>query len=54
MKLLLVEDETRLAAYLKRGLTESGFSVDVAHTSPDGLDPPSPDRGSLHRPSSDA
>ena len=36
MKLLLVEDETRLAAYLKRGLTESGFSVDVAHTGPDG------------------
>lgn len=34
MHLLLVEDEHKLSNYLKRGLTESGFCVDVEH---DGL-----------------
>lgn len=29
MKILLVEDETRTAHYLRRGLVESGFAVDV-------------------------
>ena len=37
MKLLLVEDEIRLANYVRRGLTESGFNVEVAHNGPDGL-----------------
>lgn len=31
MHLLLVEDEEKLSTYLKRGLTESGFCVDVEH-----------------------
>jgi len=34
MKLLVVEDEVRAAEYLVKGLSESGFSVDVAN---DGL-----------------
>lgn len=37
MKLLLVEDEVKLADYLARGLTEEGFVVDVARTGVDGL-----------------
>lgn len=36
MKLLVVEDEVRLAQYIKRGLTENGYSVDLAHTGLDG------------------
>lgn len=38
MKLLLVEDDVRTAGYLQKGLTESGFSVDVAYDGEDGLD----------------
>ena len=30
MRLLVVEDETRLARALQRGLTADGFTVDVA------------------------
>jgi DNA-binding response OmpR family regulator len=37
MRLLLVEDEIRLAAALQRGLRSEGFTVDLAHTGPDGL-----------------
>lgn len=37
MKLLLVEDEVKLADYLARGLTEEGFVVDVARNGVDGL-----------------
>lgn len=37
MKLLVVEDETKLADYLRKGLTESGHVVDVAHNGVDGL-----------------
>nr|WP_228532761.1 response regulator transcription factor [Micromonospora sp. ANENR4] len=36
--MLVVEDETRLAAALRRGLSAEGFVVDVAATGPDGLD----------------
>jgi len=35
--LLIVEDEVRLASALQRGLIGEGFTVDVAHTGPDGL-----------------
>lgn len=35
MRVLLVEDEPKLAEYLRKGLTENGFIVDVAH---DGID----------------
>ena len=37
MKLLLIEDEIKLAEYLRKGLTEAGFVVDVAHDGVDGL-----------------
>jgi len=37
MRILVVEDEVRLAAYLKRGLEAEGFAVDVAQTGTDGL-----------------
>lgn len=37
MKLLVIEDEVRAADYLKQGLSENGYSVDVAHTGTDGL-----------------
>ena len=37
MKLLIVEDEPNTGDYLKRGLTQSGFSVHVARDGWDGL-----------------
>lgn len=37
MKILVVEDEVRLAKYLKKGLSESGYVVDLAHDGIDGL-----------------
>ena len=37
MKLLVVEDEIKLAEYLHKGLTEEGFVVDVAHNGIDGM-----------------
>ncbi|WP_028079931.1 heavy metal response regulator transcription factor [Solimonas soli] len=36
MKILIVEDETKTADYLQRGLTEQGYVVEVAHNGPDG------------------
>src|SRR5689334_6974091 len=38
MRLLVVEDEARLAGALQRGLAAEGFAVDVAPTGPQGLD----------------
>lgn len=37
MKLLVIEDEPRAAEYLRQGLTESGYAVEVAHNGTDGL-----------------
>ncbi|MFF1450748.1 response regulator transcription factor [Streptomyces sp. NPDC058274] len=37
MRLLIVEDEKRLALSLARGLTAEGFAVDVVHDGIDGL-----------------
>jgi len=37
MRLLVVEDETRLADYLQKGLAEAGFLTDVARNGIDGL-----------------
>ncbi|HPM81168.1 MAG TPA: heavy metal response regulator transcription factor [Candidatus Anammoximicrobium sp.] len=37
MRLLIVEDEQKTASYLRRGLTEAGFVVDVAERGEDGL-----------------
>lgn len=37
MKILVVEDEPKTVDYLKKGLSEAGFIVDVAHDGTDGL-----------------
>ena len=37
MKILVIEDEKKLAAYLQRGLSEEGYVVDVCHDGVDGL-----------------
>jgi two-component system copper resistance phosphate regulon response regulator CusR len=37
VKILIVEDENKTAAYLRKGLTEHGFTVDLAATGRDGL-----------------
>ncbi|MGF6967166.1 two-component system copper resistance phosphate regulon response regulator CusR [Paraburkholderia sp. WC7.3g] len=37
MRILVVEDEPKTAAYLKKGLEESGYAVDVANDGPQGL-----------------
>ena len=37
MKILLIEDEARAAEYLRQGLSESGYAVDVASNGADGL-----------------
>lgn len=37
MKVLIVEDETKTAAYLKKGLEENGLVVDVTANGADGL-----------------
>src|SRR5260370_7805820 len=36
MKILIVEDERKTTAYLKRGLEEHGFAVDIADNGEDG------------------
>lgn len=38
MQLLVIEDETKLAQYLHKGLREEGFAVDVAHDGVTGLE----------------
>lgn len=37
MKLLLIEDDTRMADFIQRGLTEHGHVVDLAENGKDGL-----------------
>lgn len=37
MKLLVIEDEIKLAEYLRKGLGEEGYVVDLAHNGIDGL-----------------
>jgi two-component system, OmpR family, copper resistance phosphate regulon response regulator CusR len=37
LRLLVIEDEPKTVAYLKKGLGESGFTVDTAQTGVDGL-----------------
>jgi two-component system copper resistance phosphate regulon response regulator CusR len=37
MRILVVEDEAKIAAFLRKGLTENGFVVDVANQGDDGL-----------------
>jgi len=38
MRVLVVEDEPKIASYLKQGLEENGYGVDVAHTGTEALD----------------
>ena len=38
MKLLIIEDEAKTAAYLRKGLVEHGFVVDIATRGDEGLD----------------
>ncbi|MEE4241087.1 MAG: response regulator transcription factor [Desulfopila sp.] len=37
MRLLLVEDDKKIASFIEKGLKESGFSVDVAYEGVEGL-----------------
>ena len=37
MRALIIEDEKKTGQYLKKGLTENGFIVDVAENGEDGL-----------------
>jgi len=37
MRVLVVDDEKKVASFLERGLREEGYSVDVAHDGEDGL-----------------
>jgi CheY-like chemotaxis protein len=37
MRALVIEDELKTAAYLRQGLSESGFVVEVCHNGEDGL-----------------
>lgn len=37
MRALIIEDEIKTAQYLKKGLSENGFIVDVSHSGVDGL-----------------
>lgn len=37
MRLLVVEDDKKIAAFLEKGLQEAGFAVDVCHDGVDGL-----------------
>ena len=37
MKILIVEDEKKTGDYLRQGLREAGFTVDLATSGPDGL-----------------
>jgi two-component system copper resistance phosphate regulon response regulator CusR len=37
LKILVIEDEPRAAAYLRQGLSEAGYAVELAHNGMDGL-----------------
>ena len=36
MRVLVVEDDAKLAGYLRQALHEEGYAVDVAHTGTEG------------------
>src|SRR3990172_12686367 len=40
MRVLLVEDEGRIAEFIRKGLTERGYAVDVAQDGDEALDWP--------------
>jgi two-component system, OmpR family, response regulator len=37
MRILVVEDDKKIASFIANGLKEAGFAVDVAHDGPEGL-----------------
>ncbi|MES2510010.1 MAG: heavy metal response regulator transcription factor [Pseudomonadota bacterium] len=37
MKILVIDDEPKAAEYVRQGLSESGYAVEVAHSGTDGL-----------------
>ncbi|WP_136808642.1 response regulator transcription factor [Desulfosediminicola flagellatus] len=37
MRILLIEDDTKIAGFIEKGLREAGFVVDVCNDGPDGL-----------------
>ncbi len=37
MRVLIAEDEKKIAEFIKRGLREEGYAADTAHTGPDAL-----------------
>jgi DNA-binding response OmpR family regulator len=37
MRILVVEDEKKVASFIKRGLEEENFAVDVAYDGDEGL-----------------
>lgn len=37
MRILIVEDEKKVAGFIKRGLEEEGFTVELAHNGEDGI-----------------
>ena len=37
MRILIAEDEKKIAEFIKRGLKEEGYAADLAHTGPDAL-----------------
>jgi DNA-binding response OmpR family regulator len=37
MRILLVEDDRKVASFIRKGLTEEGYAVDVAHDGETGL-----------------
>src|SRR3989442_3841115 len=38
MRVLVVEDEPGIAQFIRQGLSEAGYAVDVAHDGQEGLD----------------
>jgi two-component system copper resistance phosphate regulon response regulator CusR len=40
MKILVIEDEIKLAEYLKKGLEQAGHIVGLSHNGPAGLELP--------------
>jgi len=37
MRILVVEDDEKIASFISKGLKEAGYAVDVAHDGVDGL-----------------
>ena len=38
MKILLIEDDKTIASFIKKGLQEAGFAVDLCHDGQQGLE----------------